>query len=97
MEGAATTGRPSVMTFTPQKHLRIVSPADGPVPDAMPYPVVAPTLQEPLRCWPVCQRVTGIVGHCQRVLVQAQDHIDIGHTRTAQRQSRRLQTSVHTS
>lgn len=76
------------------KHLRIVPPADSPVPDAMPYPVVAPALQELLRCWSVRQRVTGVVGHCQWVLVQAQNHVDVGHPRTAQRQSRRPQTSV---
>jgi hypothetical protein len=63
----------------------------------MPYPVVDPALQEPLRCWSVRERVTGIVGHRQRVLVQAQDHVEVGDARTAQRQSRRLQTSVHTS
>jgi hypothetical protein len=63
----------------------------------MPYPVLAPALQEPLRCWSVRERVTGVMGHRQRVLVQPQDHVDVGHARTAQRQSRCLQPNVHPS
>lgn len=47
-------------------------------PDAMSYPMVAPALQEQLCCWSVRQRVTG----GQRVPVQAQDHVDVGHART---------------
>jgi hypothetical protein len=55
----------------------------------MPDPVVAPALQQPLRCWSV-QRVTGIVGHRQRVLVQAQEDNKI--TRVPQRIGHRKQS-----
>ena len=56
----------------------MTTPADGPVSDRVPAPVVNPALEEPPRTRVVFDRVARVVGHSLRSLMDVQDRSEVG-------------------
>src|SRR5664280_3245803 len=76
------------------EHRRITTPADGPVSDRLPAPLVNPALEEPPRTRLVFDRVARVVGHSLRSLMDAQDRFEVGGDWMTQSQPRGPQLVV---